>query len=136
MDHLPPFWQSTILLTRYGLFAVARLGLRRIPVVLLRGATNQSGRQGTLLVAGHDPWVVNLPSRFFVEGSPNTNWSEMWCHGNCLLLLDRLRASADLTIARVDRLSAQKFPGKDYLAVPEWVGMRLAVPEDLDSFVR
>ena len=51
-------------------------------------------------------------------------------------LLDRLRASADLTIVRVDRLSAQKFPGKDYLAVPEWVGMRLAVPEDLDSLVR
>jgi hypothetical protein len=127
--------KAQILLTRYGLFAVARLGLRRIPVVLLRGATNQSGRQGTLLVAGHDPWVSYLPSRFFV-GKPQRELVGNVLSWELPALLDRLRASADLTIARVDRLSAQKFPGKDYLAVPEWVGMRLAVPEDLDSLVR
>jgi hypothetical protein len=44
--------------------------------------------------------------------------------------------SADLTIVRADRLSAQKFFGKDYLAVPEWIDMRLAVPGDLDELVR
>jgi hypothetical protein len=51
-------------------------------------------------------------------------------------LLDRLRVSADLTIVRADRLSAQNFLGKDYLAVPEWIAMRLAVPQDLDALVR
>ncbi len=48
-------------------------------------------------------------------------------------LLDRLRESADLTIVRADRLSAKKFFGKDFLAVPEWIDMRLAVPGDLDE---
>jgi hypothetical protein len=127
--------KAQTLLTRYGLFAVACLGLRRVPVVLLRGATNQSGQHGTMLVAGHDPWVSYLPNRFFV-GEPQRELVGNVSPWELPALLDRLRASADLTIVRIDRLSAQKFPGKDYLAVPEWVGMRLGVPDDLDSLVR
>jgi len=127
--------KAQILLTRYGLFALTCLGLRRVPVVLLRGATNQSGQQGTLLVAGHDPWVSYLPSRFFV-GKPQRELVGNVLAWELPALLDSLRASADLTIVRVDQLSAQKFLGRDYLAVPEWVGTHLAVPDDLDSLVR
>jgi len=127
--------KAQTLLTRYSLFAVACLGLRRVPVVLLRGATNQSGQQGTMLVAGHDPWVSYLPSRFFV-GEPQRELVGNVSPWELPALLDRLRYSADLTIVRADRLSAQRFLGKDYLAVPEWVGMRLAVPDDLDALVR
>lgn len=133
MSHLPDRAQAR--LTRDGLFVLTCLGLRRLPVVLLRGPTNPSGQIGTLLVVGQDPWVGYLPSRFFLdepqrEGIGNVS---AW---KLPAVLHRLGASADLTIVRVDRLWAQKFPAKDYLAVPEWVGMRLAVPDDLDGLVR
>ncbi|MBA3964283.1 MAG: hypothetical protein H0X47_00600 [Nitrospirales bacterium] len=70
ISHIPEKAQG--LVTRYGLFGLTWLGLRRIPVALLRGPTNPSGQTGTLLVAGDDPWVGYLPSRFFV-GNPNEN---------------------------------------------------------------
>lgn len=127
--------KAQILLTRYGLFAMARLGLRRIPVVLLRGATNQSGQQGTLLVAGHDPWVSYLPNRFFV-GEPQRELVGNVLPWELSALLNRLRTSADLTIARMDRLSARMWFGHDYLAVPEWVGTKLSVPDDVDKLMR
>jgi hypothetical protein len=127
--------KAQILLTRYGLFAVARLGLRRVPVVLLRGATNQSGQRGTLLVAGHDPWANYLPSRFFV-GKPQRELVGNVLPRHLPALLDRMRAAADMTIVRMDRLSARLWFGRDYLAVPEWVGTRLTVPDDLDALVR
>lgn len=127
--------KAQALLMPYGLFALTGLGLRRIPVVLLRGPTNPSGQIGTLLVAGHEPWVGYLPGRFF-EGELQRERIGNVLAGELPALLNRLRASADLTIVRVDRLSAQRFLGKDYLAVPEWVGMRLAVPDDLDALVR
>ena len=127
--------KAQTLLTRYGLFAVACLGLRRVPVVLLRGATNHSGQQGTMLVAGHDPWVSYLPSRFFV-GEPQRELVGNVSPWELPALLDRLRTSADLTIARMDRLSARIWFGHDYLAVPEWVGTRLSVPDDLDKLMR
>lgn len=120
--------------TRYGLFGLTCLGLRRIPVALLRGPTNPSGRTGTLLVAGDDPWVGYLPSRFFV-GNPQRERIGNVSAWDLPALLNRLSPSADLTIVRADRLSAQKFLVNDYLSVPEWIGMRLAVPKDLDGLV-
>jgi hypothetical protein len=127
--------KAQTLLTRYGLFAVACLGLRRVPVVLLRGATNQSGQHGTMLVAGHDPWVSYLPSRFFV-GEPQRELVGNVSAWELPALLNRLRTSADLTIARMDQLSARIWFGHDYLAVPEWVGTKLSVPDDLDKLMR
>ncbi|MDR4460409.1 MAG: hypothetical protein MRJ67_07810 [Nitrospirales bacterium] len=127
--------KARTLVPRYGFYAWACLGLRGIPVVLLRGPTLQSGQMGTLLVAGHDPWVGYLPSRFFF-GEPQRELVGNVSLRKLPALLDRLRASADLTIVRADRLSAQKFFGKDYLAVPEWVRMGFAVPSDLDGLVR
>ena len=51
-------------------------------------------------------------------------------------ILRRWQASADLTIARVDRLSARMIFGADYFSVPEWVGTRLSVPDDLNQLVK
>src|SRR5215207_8148229 len=103
--------KAQVLLTRYGLFAVARLGLRRVPVVLLRGATNQSGQRGTLLVAGQDPWVSYLPSRFFVE-KPQRELVGHVLPRHLPALLDRMRTAADMTIVRFDRLSARQWIGR------------------------
>jgi len=122
------------LLTRYGLFVLTCVGVRRIPIVLLRGPTNPSGQNGTLLVAGHDPWVGYLPGRFFLHEPQRERIGNVFAW-ELPAVLHRLGAAADLTIVRADRLSAEKFLGKGYLAVPEWVGMRLAVPDDLDAFV-
>lgn len=127
--------KAQALIPRYGFYAWACLGLRGVPVVLLRGLTNSSGQTGTLLVAGHDPWVGYLPGRFFL-GEPQRELVANVSLRKLPALLDRLRGSADLTIVRADRLSAQKFFGKGYLAVPEWVCMRFAVPDDLDGLVR
>ena len=127
--------KARTLVPRYGFYAWACLGLRGVPVVLLRGPTNPSGQLGTLLVAGHDPWVGYLPSRFFL-GEPQRELVGNVSLRKLPALLDRRRVSADMTIVRADRLSAQKIFGKDYLAVPEWIGMRLAVPHDLDALVR
>ncbi len=132
ISHIPEKAQG--LVTRYGLFGLTWLGLRRIPVALLRGPTNPSGQTGTLLVAGDDPWVGYLPSRFFV-GNPQRERIGNVLAWELPALLNRLRPSADLTILRADRLSAQKFLGNDYLSVPEWIGMRLVVPKDLDALV-
>ncbi len=127
--------KAQTLVPRYAFYAWACLGLRGVPVVWLRGPTHSSGQTGTMLVAGHDPWVGYLPNRFFI-GEPQRELV-----GNVPLrelpaLLDHLGESADLTIVRADRLSAKKFFGKDYLAVPEWIDMRLAVPGGLDELVR
>jgi len=133
ISHLPDKIQTFFV--PYGLFVLTCLGLRRIPVVLLRGPTNPSGQIGTLLVAGHDPWVGYLPGRFFVGEPQRERVGNVWAW-DLPAVLHRLGASADLTIVRADRLSAQKFLGKDYLVVPEWVGMRLTVPDDLNALVR
>ncbi len=127
--------KAQYLLTRYGLYAVTGLGLWKIPVVVLRGPLQPSGQIGSLLVAGHDPWVGYLPHRFFV-GDPQRERVGNVRIGDLPALLHRMGGSVDLTIVRVDRLSARKFLDHDYLVVPEWVGMRLRVPEDLDGLVR
>jgi hypothetical protein len=41
-----------------------------------------------------------------------------------------------MTIVRVDRLSARQWFGRNYLAVPEWVGTKSPVPDDLDKLMR
>jgi hypothetical protein len=127
--------KAQAVLTRYGLFAFTCLGLRRISVVLLRGVTHRTNRQGTLLVAGHEPWVRYLPGRFFL-GEPDREQIGDVCIWELPRLLNRLRGKADMTLVRADQLSAQKFFGKGFLAIPEWVGTRIAVPDDLDAVVR
>ena len=50
--------------------------------------------------------------------------------------LARRRASVDLVVARLDRLSATLALDASYVAVPEWVGARAPVPDDARQFCR
>jgi len=107
----------------------------RVPVSILRGPTRHSGRPGTLLVAGTRRTAGSIPRRFFacppqleVVGS-----LPVWSLPSTLR---RLGPSADMVVARVDRLSAQIFFRTNFLMVPEIVGTWLTVPDDLDALVR
>lgn len=122
-------------ITRGGLSLLGWTGLRKTPVALLRGATRGSGRSGALLVAGHDPWIGYVSQRFF-QGEPTCETIGAFTLSALPRLLDRFRREADLTVARVDRQSAKRWAGLDYLMVPEWVGTRLRVPDDLEQLVR
>lgn len=122
-------------ITRQGLFLLGWSELRQVPAFLLRGPTHKIGQPGRLLLVGHEPWAQYLPRRFF-SGEPTRELLGQIAIRALPEFLERFQQSVDLTIVRVDRLSARRFFGKDYLAVPEWVGMRLAVPEDLDALVR
>jgi len=108
---------------------------RNIPVARLRGPARPSGQEAVLLVAGAEPWVDYLPRRFFAEPPKRESIgrASIWSLPG---LLRRLRSSADLTIARVDRLSKRMFFGGDYLHVPEWIGADLAIPENLPALFR
>lgn len=107
----------------------------RVPVIILRGSTRHSGNQGAVLVAGPEHEVDYLIRRFF-KGEPEREMLGKVSLWNLARTLKRLRASVDLTIARVDRFSLKLFFGRDYLAVPEWVGTKLAVPENLVDLAR
>jgi hypothetical protein len=86
-------------------------------------------------MAGTQPAIDNVSHRFFacppqreVVGS-----LPLW---RLPSTLKRLGASADLVIARVDRLSARLFCRTNCLVVPESVGSWLAVPDDPNKAVR
>ncbi len=122
-------------LTRYGLFLFSRFGLRKVPVTLWHGPTSKTGQVGRLLVAGDDPWVQYLPQRFFAGESRHELLGRVTVR-SLPRFLARFQKSTDLTIARVDRMSGHTIFRGDYLAVPEWVGTRLTVPDNLDVLVR
>lgn len=107
----------------------------RFPVFWWRGMARTSGRAATLLVAGKEPWVHYLPGRFF-EGQSERERIGSFSIWTLPGLLRRLRSSADLTIARMDLISARLFFGGDYLRVPEWVFTDMAVPDDLEAHAR
>lgn len=107
----------------------------RVPVAILRGPSPYSGRPWVILMAGSQPAIDNVSHRFFacppqreVVGS-----LPLW---RLPSTLKRLGASADLVIARVDRLSARLFFRTPCLVVPESVGSWLAVPDDLNKAAR
>lgn len=122
-------------ITRVGLALLGWSGLRKTPVARLRGPTRGSGRPGVLLVAGHDPWAGYVAQRLF-QGEPAREAVGEFALSSLPHVLDRLCGEADLTVARVDRRSAGRWTGLGYLPVPEWVGTRLRVPEDLEQLVR
>lgn len=122
-------------LTRGALSLLAWTGLRKTPVAVFRGARRGNGRTGTLLVAGHEPWVKYLPHRFY-QSEPAREFIGHYTLQALPHILGRFRAEVDLIVARVDRQSAQRAFGQEYLRVPEWVGTRLRIPEDLEHLVR
>ena len=116
------------------MFGLTGVGVRRIPLALLRGKSRITAKPATLLLAGHQPWIRYIPQRMFQddpEWIPLGNLAAWRLPG----VLERRQASADLCVARIDRLSAHLFFGKDFLRVPEWVGARLEVPEQLDRYI-
>jgi hypothetical protein len=122
-------------LTRYGLFLLHWIGLRRVPVVLLQGAARQTGAPGKLLIVGEERWMQYPIQRFFMD-KPT---SESLGHVAVRALpqyLDNVQIQADMMLVRIDRLSGRKLFDHRYLAVPEWVGTKLEVPEDLNEVVR
>jgi len=101
----------------------------RIPIAILRGPTRPDGHPGTVIVAGSLHEVDYLLWGLFEDQPKRESIGKvpLWTLASTL---KRLRISADLTIARLDQLSARLFFGADYLLVPEWIGSRLVVPED------
>lgn len=102
----------------------------RIPISILRGPTRPDGHLGTLLIAGTEYRTEYLSSRFF-EGEYKRETLDRVSLWNLTRALEHLQTSADITIACLDRISARLFFGADYLAVPEWVGSSLALPENV-----
>ncbi len=111
------------------------LAALRIPVARLHGETRGTGRPASMLVAGSPHWTRYLTDRFFA-GTPRREaigHATVWQLPGCLR---RLRASADVTVARVDRLSARLLFDDGYLRVPDWVGARLPLPVDVAALAR
>jgi hypothetical protein len=50
--------------------------------------------------------------------------------------IERFRKDVDLSIVRVNRWSARNLFSHEFLTVPEWVGMKLAFPKDLEQLIR
>jgi len=107
----------------------------RVPVAIWHGTSCLDGHPASVIVAGDEPWVDYLADRVFI-GHPRREAIDtvpLWALSHAL---KRLRTAADLTIARVDRLSARLFLDGDYLAVPEWIGSWRAVPDDAAKLAR
>jgi hypothetical protein len=133
LSHLPDRFKEWG--THTALFMLTTMGLRRVPVVLMRGPTLPEGHPGTLLTAGHEPWIRYLPNRFF-SSEPARELLATASFRELPELLNRFGKDVDMNIVRVNRWSARKLFRHSYLTVPEWVGMKLAVPKDLDQLIR
>lgn len=121
--------------THAALFLLTTTGLRRVPLVLMKGPTLPDGRPGTLLTAGSEPWIGYLPNCFF-SSEPDCKFIASVSFRELPDYIVRFRKDVDLSIVRVNRWSARKFLGHARLTVPEWVGMKLTVPKDLEQLVR
>ena len=106
-----------------------------IPIAILRGPTRLEGHEGRLLIAGDEHEVYSLIEGFFEGKYQCESLGEVpiW---SLARTLKELRTTANLTIARIDRLSSRLFFSSDYLAVPEWIGSMLKVPEELEDLAR
>jgi hypothetical protein len=107
----------------------------RLPVAVLRGVAQHTGKPACMVTAGAQPWIDCIPQRFFAEPPQRQDIGTfpVW---TLPTLLQRLGASADMVVARIDRRSAQRFFTMPYLAVPESVGCALTVPDDLSQLQR
>lgn len=90
---------------------------------------------GRLLIAGDEHRIEYMIDRFF-EGEPRRDRLSKVPLWDLRRTLKRLQTSADLTVACVDKLSARRFFGAHYLAVPEWTSLMLTVPEDPSTLDR
>jgi len=111
---MPPLKTAVICLADHA--------LPRLPVF------RHDGPAGSMVVAGTEAWSRYLSDRFFAEGPRTTKrlgaWPVWRLHG----ILEQWRRQTDIVVARIDRLSAGRFPQQSYLRVPEWVRMVAPVP--------
>lgn len=128
-------------LTRWALSLATRTGLRRIPVYRVEGTLPASGAAAALLLAGHRPGAEYLPARFF-DGEPSyrrLGSAPVW---KLASLLERHGPGTELVIVRLDQGSASRWdaekalPEHDSVRVPEWIGTRIPVPQDLEPLLR
>jgi len=107
----------------------------RLPISRLWGPTHVTGRTGTMIVAGAEPWASELAEYFF-DGEPRR---ELIAHATCLSMsrtLKRLRDAADITVARVDRISARLLYGPEYLRIPDHVRLHVVLSDDPADLAR
>lgn len=110
------------------LHCTADNGLRRVPVVL------HSAAAGSVLVAGAERWSRYLPDLFLGSGPRERRHLGRYSTFELPRALRRWRDTADITVARADRISARLFPAAEYLRVPEWVRMVAPVPATTSHF--
>jgi hypothetical protein len=86
-----------------------------------------------MLVAGEERWTRYFTGRFFAGATEKKNLGSFraWQLPSVLRLH---RASADITLARVDLFSRCLFPAHEYLRIPEWIGMVAPVPATNAAF--
>jgi hypothetical protein len=108
----------------------------RIPLVRWEGIARGTGKPASIIVAGADPWIRYLPDKIFTENPRLEPIGSTWTW-QLEDDLDRLSASADLVIARLDRVSARMFfsDGR-WLRGPEWVALGMSMPADLEKLKR
>lgn len=111
------------------------LGALRVPLARLHGVARGSGREASMLVAGPPHWTRYLPGRFFAD-TPRRDAIGHVTIWQLPRALRRLRTTADVTVARVDRLSARLLFDDDWLRIPDWVGARLPLPVDVAALAR
>ena len=108
-----------------------------VATTMLKGtARGSAGRPLSMLVAGPLNRVQWLVDRAFEDPPAREPLGHVpgW---RLARTLRRMRGSADLVVARVARLSARPLGfDDDWLPVPEWIGMRLDEPFDLDAIAR
>ncbi|HWP92358.1 MAG TPA: hypothetical protein VNN20_09195 [Thermodesulfobacteriota bacterium] len=103
----------------------------RITVSILRGKTHLSSQEVTILFANRENAETDYMTDHFFDGQYKLEIVENVWSWNLASTLRLLRQSTDLTIARIDRVSARLFFSQDYIAVPEWVCLSLPVSEGL-----
>lgn len=112
---------------------LAPLARPRVPVAIVRGLSRSDGRPGVVVIAGVGQGIDYLVHRAF-EGDPQRELMGKVPPWRLARTLKRLRTSADMSIARVDRITARFLFDSSYLAVPEWVGTLLTLPEHRNAF--
>lgn len=99
----------------------------RVSVQELCGTSRVSGQEVRMLAAGMPRWAAQVGPYFFA-GEPvveKTTLVPVWFLRRHL---NQRQASADLTLAGIDRISARLFLGKDYLAMPPLISSWQSVP--------
>lgn len=110
-----------------AIWRIVRTGKRQ-PVYRLRG-TDLAGNEASMIVAGQDAGEY-LPRRFFREVIEE----ELVARVSIFHLPDvlaSLRHTADITVARTDRVAARALFSNDYLSLPEWIRSSGRVPADV-----